>query len=323
MKTSVLFCVCASIVLSCGAPAANAEQVSLRQSMVCGKQSARPDRNAAALKENVVEGRNGPIAYYRFGRGTPVVLITGYRASIAEWNAYFLGELARHHEVIVFDNRGVGRSAGVAGRYGVNYGIPDMADDAADLIAALDLRRLTIVGWSMGGMIAQQLVTMPDRRFDRLVLLSTAPPGAHAVPLAAETDKVLSGGGGPDAFANVMGVLFPSNATSDAVRCFVGDMFAPPGYEETRIPDDVTAQQHRAMERWFADDEAATALRRVRLPTLIIAGADDEVLADANAVALNRLIAGSRLRIVDDAGHALMFQYPRQLGRMIDAFIGP
>ena len=199
----------------------------------------------------------------------------------------------------------------------------DMADDAADVIAKLGLRRVAVVGWSMGGMIAQQLVSGSPRGIgiDRLVLLSTAPPGAQATPLAPEVNAVLSEHG-PDAFAKIMGALFPADAVGDAERCFAGDMFAPSGYKEIPIAEAVSAQQNRAMKRWFANDAAASALRRITVPTLIVAGARDGVLADANSTVLNRLIAHSRLAIVDDAGHAMMFQYPRELARLIDGFIG-
>ena len=76
------------------------------------------------------------------------------------------------------------------------------------------------------------------------------------------------------------------------------------------------------MKQWFANDAAASALRRTTVRTLIIAGARDGVLADANSTVLNRLIPHSRLDIVDDAGHAMMFQYPSELARLIDGFIG-
>jgi pimeloyl-ACP methyl ester carboxylesterase len=220
----------------------------------------------------------------------------------------------------VFDNRGVGRSTGVTGRYGPDYGMRDMAADAADLIAKLGLRRVAVVGWSMGGMIAQELVAGSHRGIDRLVLIATAPPGPRATPLAATTGEVLSSHG-PDAFGKIMGVLFPPDALSDAMKCFASDMFALPGYKETPFDDAVAAQQNRAMERWFADAAAANALRRVTVPTLIVAGERDDVLAHANAEALNELIPRSQLRIVDDAGHAMMFQYPLALARMIDAFV--
>lgn len=319
MKTMKLIFACLCVVLMCGALPAQADDIAFAKSGICGLDLPRPDRDAA-LRQQVVPGRNGPIAYYRFGRGTPVVLITGYRASIAEWDAFFLGELAQHHEVIVFDNRGVGGSSALPGRYGVEYGMRDMADDAADVISHLGLRRVTVVGWSMGGMIAQQLALGPaSARLGRLVLISTAAPGAQGVPLRREVGEVLSSHG-PDAFARIMGVLFPPDAVEDAKRCFGGDMFRPPGYRATPVSDDVSAQQNRAIQRWFANDDAARALGKLAVPTLVVTGAQDDVLSVENSRTLARIIAHARLAIVADAGHALMFQYPVELGKMVSEF---
>ena len=303
--------------LSIASPAF-ADDVSFGASQLCGLQSARPDRNAA-VQVKTVQGRNGPIGYARFGQGTPLLLITGYRATLGEWNAYFLGELAKHHDVIVFDNRGVGRSAIVEGRFGPDYGIRDMAADAADVIAGLKLQRADVVGWSMGGMIAQQLALDAREKVASLTLIATAPPGPQAAPLTPEVQQTLSSSGA-DAFGKIMGLLFPADAVADASKCFVGDMFAPLDYKGRPVPDAVAAQQNQAMTRWFADSAAAVALRRLPTRTLIIAGANDEVLADANARRLEQMIPRARLDVVADAGHALMFQYPIELARHIDAF---
>jgi pimeloyl-ACP methyl ester carboxylesterase len=117
-----------------------------------------------------------------------------------------------------------------------------------------------------------------------------------------------------------MSVLFPANVVSEASRCFVGDMFAPRGYKGRPVSDAVAAQQNAVMARWFADSAAAEALRRSPARTLIICGANDDVLADANARQLERMIPRATLDVIDDAGHALMFQYPIELARHIGAF---
>ncbi|WP_222946453.1 alpha/beta fold hydrolase [Caballeronia sp. EK] len=305
-------------VLSIASPAF-ADDVSFGASQLCGLQSARPDRNAA-VQVKTVQGRNGPIGYARFGHGTPLLLITGYRATLGEWNAYFLGALAKHHEVIVFDNRGVGRSTPMAGHYGPGYGILDMAADAADVIAGLKLARVDVVGWSMGGMIAQQLALDAREKVESLTLIATAPPGPEAVPLTPEVQQVLSSSGA-DAFPRIMAVLFPADAVADASKCFVGDMFAPRGYKGRPVPDAVADQQNRAMSQWFADSAAADRLRRSPVRTLIIAGANDDVLADANAHHLEQMIPRATLDVVADAGHALMFQYPIELAGHIQTFV--
>ncbi|SAL02977.1 alpha/beta hydrolase [Caballeronia fortuita] len=310
---------CVAVAAWSIASPAFAFDISFGKSQLCGLQTARPDR-VPGVQVKTLQGRNGPIGYARFGHGTPLLLITGYRATLGEWNAYFLGALARQHEVIVFDNRGVGRSTPAAGHYGIDYGMSDMAADAADVIAGLKLARVDVVGWSMGGMIAQRLALDAPEKVASLTLIATAPPGPEAVPLTPEMTNVLSGSGA-DAFPKIMSALFPANAVADASKCFIGDMFAPPGYKGRPVPDAVADQQNRAMTAWFADTAAADALRRSPVRTLIVAGANDEVLADTNARRLEQMIPRATLDVVADAGHALMFQYPLELARHIDAFV--
>ena len=150
---------------------------------------------------------NGDIAYYRFGRGTPIVLQTGFRATMAEWDAAFLTDLARRHEVIVFDNRGIGRSEPAASSFSAR----DMTLDAAALIDTLHLSDVTFVGWSMGGAIAQQLAFDPPLAVRRIVLMSAPAPGSLGVPVTPDVEATLSGKPGTS-FMDVMRVLFPPDA---------------------------------------------------------------------------------------------------------------
>jgi pimeloyl-ACP methyl ester carboxylesterase len=179
---------------------------------------------------------------------------------------------------------------------------------------------VNVVGWSMGGMIAQQLALDAPQKVESLTLITTAPPGPQAVPLTPQVQSVLSESGA-GAFGKIMAVLFPADAVADATQCFVGDMFRPHGYPKTSVPDAVAAQQNEAMTRWFSNNAAADALRRSPVRTLVISGANDDVLAEANGRHLEQLIPRARLDTVTDAGHALMFQYPIELARHIDAFV--
>ena len=83
----------------------------------------------ATAREQIADTPRGQFAYYRLGKGSPLVLVTGFRSTLTEWDAAFLTELAKHHDVIVFDNRGVGRSEADTS----TFSIDDMARDAAAL----------------------------------------------------------------------------------------------------------------------------------------------------------------------------------------------
>jgi pimeloyl-ACP methyl ester carboxylesterase len=307
--------VCVALLIAQSAVIVHAAPVAYQPDMLCGADLARPDRGTVPA-EQVLKTKHGSIGYFRFGHGSPILLITGYRATMANWNAYFLGELAKNHEVIFYDNRGIGNSSTPNGGYTVN----DLASDAATLIRTLNLQDPTVVGWSMGGMIAQQLALNEPSLVGRLVLMSTMPPGRHAVMPSSEVEGVLSGGPGVT-FKGVMDVLFPVNAQQQANQCFRSDMFVPTGYSVPSIPGDVTVAQQSLMRHWKQDDRAYYRLSRLSVPTMALVGTDDAVLPPANSVVLSRVLPHASLLEVKDAGHAMMYQYPRQLADRIDTFI--
>jgi pimeloyl-ACP methyl ester carboxylesterase len=307
--------VCAAALGVCPGTAVHAAPVSWKEDMVCGQDPQRPDRQPGLTQRYVVTP-DGTIAYYRFGQGTPIVLVTGYRATISNWNAYFLGELAKRHEVIVFDNRGIGGS--VSGT--TQYRMADLARDTLTLIQTLRLRDVTLVGWSMGGMVAQTLLMQRPDQIREAVLMNTAPPGWSGDIVPPGVMRILSGAPGTT-YAQVMSVLFPPDAERQAEECFSRDMFRPADYGSVHIPAQATQSQDALLRAWTADTQASTRLRGIGVATLVVSAQDDAVLAPRNGVALNDAIPGSSLVEAADAGHAMMYQYPRALAQRIMTFI--
>ncbi|MGF6721521.1 pimeloyl-ACP methyl ester carboxylesterase [Paraburkholderia sp. GAS41] len=271
----------------------------------------------AGLREQIADTSRGPLAYYRFGHGSPLLLVTGYRAPLSEWDAAFLAELAKHHDVIVFDNRGIGRSMPDAS----SFTIGDMASDTAALIDTLKVQHATVVGWSMGGSIVQQLAIDEPQTISKMVLMSALPPGRTGIPVPADIMAKLAGKPGTT-FSDVMAVLFPAARVKEADRCFSRDRFKPSDYQSPRISSAVTEGQSASLKEWEADDSAADALRSVRTHTLVLSGTDDAVVVKENAAALTRLLPHADLLLVEHAGHAMMYQYPVALARAIDSFAG-
>lgn len=306
---------CIGLIAAVCMVAVRAAPVTYQPDMLCGADLPRPDRGAVPV-EQVLKTQRGSIGYFRFGHGSPILLITGYRATMANWNAYFLGELAQSHEMVILDNRGIGASnAANAG-----YSIKDLATDSATLIKALKLKNTTVVGWSMGGMIAQELALNEPALVHRLVLMSTMPPGLQADMIPGDVERTLSGGPGVT-FERVMDVLFPTDVQQQANACFRQDMFTPTGYAVPSIPKSVTAAQQKLMERWKQDDHAYDRLGGLAIPTLVLAGTDDAVLPPDNTLTLSHALPNATVVEVKDAGHAMMYQYPRQLAQRINAFI--
>ncbi|SAK92378.1 alpha/beta hydrolase [Caballeronia temeraria] len=281
----------------------------------CSVVANRPDRNPT-IREQIAHTARGDIAYYRFGKGSPIVLQTGYRATLSEWNAAFLATLARGHEVIVLDNRGIGRSEPHASAFTAK----DMADDLDALIGTLKLRDATVLGWSMGGAVAAQLALDHPANVRRIVLMSAPAPGRLGVPVAPDVMAALSGAPGTT-FDDVMKVLFPASAVKAASKCFRQNMFVPADYGNPPVSTAVTAGQSALISAWEKDDAAADALPKLRIDTLVLSGADDQVLHEQNGGALAKAIPRAQLLDVKAAGHAMMFQYPNALAAAVNRFI--
>lgn len=268
--------------------------------------------------ESLAQTPRGPIGYYRFGHGSPILLITGFRATIEEWNAAFLDALARHHVVVVFDNRGIGRSLPGA----KSFTLADMAADTEALIKTLGLRHLTLLGWSMGGSIAQQVAIDDPGLVGRMVLMGAIAPGPAGVAVPPDVLATLSGKSGVG-LADILDLLFPAPVVPQELKCFTHAMYRPGGYGGAAISGAVTAGQTALLADWAKDEEAAAALAKLRLHTLILAGAADTVVSPKNAEVLRHLLPQSRLILVAHAGHAMMYQYPVALAETIGDFARP
>lgn len=143
----------------------------------------------------------------------------------------------------------------------------------------------------------------------------------RAAPVSSgNVERTLSGGPGVT-FERVMDVLFPTNVQQKANACFRQDMFIPAGYAVPSIPENVTAAQHKLMQRWKQDNHAYDRLSGLSIPTLVLAGTDDAVLPPDNTLTLSHALPNATVVEVKDAGHAMMYPYPRQLAQRINAFI--
>jgi pimeloyl-ACP methyl ester carboxylesterase len=109
------------------------------------------------------------IVYRRMGKGRPLLVLNGFGATSADWDPSFIDQLASSNELILLNNRGIGGSTDD----GQPFDIAKLTDDAAHVIEALGFEHVNLLGWSMGGFIAQTLAVQHRARVDKLVLLST------------------------------------------------------------------------------------------------------------------------------------------------------
>jgi len=256
------------------------------------------------------------IAYKTFGRGAPILLISGSGNVMDVWPSHFLKELASNHTVIIFDNRGVGNTT--AGTR--PFSIGQFANDTVGLLDALDIQNTDVLGFSMASFIAQQLTLTHPERVNRLVLYGASCGGQEGIPQTREVTMTIS---------NLV------NNRSQNADAFLSVTFPPewirtnPNYLET-IPktteiilSTTLVKQFNAVEDWLSRNWTGVCdqLQDISIPTLIITGAEDVAVPAANSLILAQKIPGAWLVQVKGAGHGLMFQYPEKFSEIVKTFL--
>jgi len=251
----------------------------------------------------------GAVGYRVVGSGPPLVLIMGYGEPMEDWDPVLVHALARHNRVVMFDNSGVGRTQQLPPPYSIDA----MADQASALIDTLHLGRPDVLGWSMGGMIAQALAVLHPAQVRRLVLCATNPGNGQAVVPPAAARQASSDF--PASQAND----FPANQASayDAFKAAISEYPPAPA-----VPPGTKGAQALAISDWWAGNDAAGhEVARISVPTLIADGTDDQKVPVANDHTLARLIPGASLVLYPDAGHAFLFQDWTRFASLVESFL--
>jgi len=256
----------------------------------------------------------GRIAYHRLGSGRPLLVLNGLAATSADWDPSFIERLASANDLILLDNRGIGASTD----NGAPFDIDQLADDAARVIEALEFERASVLGWSMGGFIAQTLALQNPARIDKLILLSTDPGGVDAkLASPAVRSQLIDTSGTPHEQARrLLSLLFPG-VLANSIYDQYGDIVAA---ARAQLSPELVQRQAAAMDAWHRDG-AGSRLQELLIPTFVAAGTEDLVIPASNALTLVNAIPGAWLAQFKEGGHAFMAQYPRPLADLINAFL--
>jgi pimeloyl-ACP methyl ester carboxylesterase len=251
--------------------------------------------------------------YRSIGRGRPVVFVMGMSGTIDAWPPSFLDRIAAGgHRVVLFDNEGVGRSTLRPGALTIGR----MAQDTARFVKALHLRRPDVVGWSMGGMIAQSFAVRYPKRLRKLVLMATAPGDGKATLPAAATLTALSSGDE----AALLGDLFPSDQIAARDR-YIADLLMRFDLKPIAAPA-VIAAQLSACAQWMAgSDPDGAKIRGLEARTLVAGGELDPLLPVANPRHLAAVIPRAKLLVYPDAAHGFFFQDAAAFVPRLTAFL--
>jgi pimeloyl-ACP methyl ester carboxylesterase len=253
----------------------------------------------------------GPVGYREVGHGTPLVLIMGFDGTMDAWSPSFVDALAANHRVIVFDNAGVGKTAPIS-----DLSIEAMAGQTSALISALGLAHPAVLGWSMGGMIAQALAVLHPAQVDRLVLAATQAGTGKAAPVPPAAQAALLSGG----VLAILSVLFPPGHAA-AARAYALSLLQYPGLYGVTEP--VRAAQLSAVEGWLAgQDKVGHNDGAIAAPTLVADGTSDALDPVANDHQLAGLIPGAQLALYPGAGHAFWSQDQTEFVPRLESSLG-
>jgi pimeloyl-ACP methyl ester carboxylesterase len=256
------------------------------------------------------------IAYKTFGKGDPILLISGSGNVMDVWPSSMLEELSSNHTVIIFDNRGVGNTTSGTRP----SSIQQFANDTVGLLDVLKIQKTDVFGFSMASFIAQEITLTHPEKVNKLILYGASCGGQENIPQSPQVVKALSD--------------FVNNRTQD-VETFLSVTFPPewikanPNYLETIpksaeiVPPATLVQQFNAVEIWLATnwDGVCSQLPNISNPTLVITGTEDVAVPAANSLIIIQKIPGAWLVQMKGAGHGLMYQYPEQFSNIVETFL--
>jgi pimeloyl-ACP methyl ester carboxylesterase len=262
---------------------------------------------------------NGINIYHEVhGAGDPLVLIGGLGYDIWQWHKMVPG-LAANNQVVIFDNRGAGQTDAPKGPYTDVM----LADDTVGLIQALGLDTISLLGFSMGGIIAQNIAFTRPEVVNKLILAATAFGGPNEVPMPAETVAIL-GDFSMDPLERARWGIDVSTAP--------GFREANPEFSKEWVK--YMMQRPISLEAYNAqmaigltlrgasvEDSYQPKLGKITAPTLIMFGEADRVMPPENAELLAKEIRNSQVEILPNAGHFFAFDNPDLAVSVIDSFL--
>lgn len=238
--------------------------------------------------------------------GTPVVFLNHLAAVLDNWDPRVVDGIAAKHHVIVFDNRGVGASSGT-----VPESIEGMADDAITFIKALGLGQVDLLGFSMGGMVSQEIVLKEPRLIRKMILAGTGPAGGVGISEVTgvanyDVMRALLTGQDPKQF--LFFTRTPNGIASG--KAFLARLHERTENRDKEIAISAYIAQLRALDVWGRKPPADLSV--VKQAVFVANGDQDRMVPSANSQDLARRLPNSKLVLYPDAGHGGIFQYHDQ-----------
>jgi pimeloyl-ACP methyl ester carboxylesterase len=240
------------------------------------------------------------IAYRVQGEGPPLVLVMGYRLNSAAWPATFIEQLAERFTVITLDNRGTGLSDKPV----VGYAIANLARDLRGLLDELGITEVNMLGYSMGGAVAQEFVRQFPDRVLSLILCATSPGGPQATYAKASVVEVMRDldGLSPEQAARRIWKVTYAPGYLERHRVLAEDQMR----REIALPTPLHAADLQFQA--FAEFDASKALTGIRCPTMVLTGDLDELIPPQNSALMAKLIPDAKLIVIPGGGHRVLWE---------------
>jgi pimeloyl-ACP methyl ester carboxylesterase len=264
-----------------------------------------------------VQAEGISFAYRRFGpRGRiPLLLLNYFAANMDHWDPRITNGLAAEHDVILVDYPGIGRSSGQTPST-----VAALAKDCVAFCRAIDLTLFDVVGFSLGGMIAQQLGAEHLEMIRRIVLLGTAPRGGEGLVFDDLSIDELD-----DVSALLMGAFFtPSEASQAAGRAYVERLKSRVDDLDVPVSKRSASAELAALREWGAipPSDRYAMLSTIRHPTLIVQGNKDVVVMPINGFLMAKHLPNAQLIMYPDASHGAQSQHADIFLEHMELFLG-
>jgi pimeloyl-ACP methyl ester carboxylesterase len=263
-------------------------------------------------------------AYRRFGKqsGVPLIFNMHFTGTMDHWDPLVTDGLAATREVILFNNAGISSTSGE-----VPASAEEMAANAAAFIRALGLAKVDVLGFSLGGFVAQALTLAYPALVRRLVLVGTGPRGGEGMATLTPEAQAVFGA----SYANpdelwLGGFFTPTEASQAAGRAFLKRFRLRREGRDPEVSEKVAPAQIDAIGKWGAPRaDAFDYLRRIVHPTLVINGSNDVIIYTVNSLILQRHLPNAQLILYPDSNHGSQYQYPAlfvaDVTRFLDAAV--
>ena len=265
-----------------------------------------------------IEANGTRFAYRKFGAetGTPVVFLVHFRGTMENWDPNMVAPIAKERPVILFDNKGVGETNGQTPET-----ISEMAQDAATFIKALDLNKVDLLGFSIGGMVAQELALQEGDLIRRIIIAGSSPEaGVNPEPVIFERMKQ-HGGNVDNAIDNFMFFFYKSTETSKSAG--MDSLQRIMSQKQFESSDQVQAAQLNAVAKWAQPkpDQDYDWLKNIPHPALVTNGIEDVMVPTKNSFILSEKLPNAQLIIYPDSGHGHLFQFPELFAENVNSFL--